>query len=96
MSYEYECPECGKEHGTEYSFGSLPMLMMCDECAEKELVFETQKNERKTVLHRLDLYIKEFAYDRDIPDGGWDHVIDVDHLEKWFIDPMREEMGIEE
>lgn len=96
MSYEYECPECGKLHGREYSYACLPMLMMCDRCSEKELVFETRKDERKHVLNRLDLYIKEFAYDRDIPDGGFDYVIDVEHLQKWFIDVMKDEMNIEE
>jgi hypothetical protein len=96
MGYEYECPECGKLHGRDYSYGCLPMLMMCDRCAEKELIFEERKAERKHVLHRLDLYIKEFAYDRDVPDGGWDYVMDVEHLEKWFMEPMREEMGIGE
>jgi hypothetical protein len=94
MGYEYECPECGKLHGREYSYGCLPMLMMCDRCSEKEFVFEIRKDERKYVLHRLDLYIKEFARDRDIPHGGWETMIDVDHLEKWFMEPMREEMGI--
>jgi len=94
MGYECECPECGKLHGREYSYGCLPMLMMCDRCSEKELVFETRKDERKHVLHRLDLYIKEFSRDQDIPYGGWETCLDVDHLEKWFIEPMREEMGI--
>jgi hypothetical protein len=46
--------------------------------------------ERNNTLDKLEKYIQEFSFERDFPYGGSETVISVDHLDEWFIKPMRE------
>jgi hypothetical protein len=41
MSYQYECPKCGKYHGREYSFVSLPTSRLCDSCEGEDTAIST-------------------------------------------------------
>jgi hypothetical protein len=52
---------------------------------------QIRQDEREKVLKLLENYIKEFAFEQG-GDNGYSSInISVDHLEKWFIEELRQE-----
>jgi hypothetical protein len=62
MSYQYECPKCGKDHGREYSMVCFPSSQLCDGCEGEQIAissFTTQELVDELRMRKKDVSVIE-------------------------------------
>jgi len=92
------CETCGnhkcefhKRNRSKTYMGSPISAIIWIFTRERGCASHSSAKSESAVLEELENYIKEFSFDRDLSNGAYETCINVDHLEKWFIEKLRRE-----